>query len=328
MKCPKCGYLGFEQLDRCRNCGYDFSLTEAPLPDLTLRQDEKPAPTSAPSNELALTGDAPLGRTQEAPPSRAAEDVTLARPEPPRAPLPELRRENLTRGGGATPELPLFTRGTQPVSDEPLISKPSAPRQPLAVRRATPDVPRLRGELRPSGAAVLEPSVPDTTMTPPVRTGRHVHVSSDEADDENVLEDGEPASLTNRLLAAFLDVIVLAATDFVVVYLTMQICGLQLAELHLLPKRPLLMYLIIQNGGYLAGFTATGQTLGKVAAGIRVVSTEDGRSPRIGQALVRTLLWVVLTVPAGLGLLSILFSPTRRGLHDRAAGTLVVHANL
>ena len=26
MKCPKCGYLGFETGDRCRNCGYDFSL--------------------------------------------------------------------------------------------------------------------------------------------------------------------------------------------------------------------------------------------------------------------------------------------------------------
>jgi hypothetical protein len=29
MKCPKCGYLGFEAVDRCRNCGYDFSLSTA-----------------------------------------------------------------------------------------------------------------------------------------------------------------------------------------------------------------------------------------------------------------------------------------------------------
>ena len=26
MKCPKCHYLGFETGDRCKNCGYDFSL--------------------------------------------------------------------------------------------------------------------------------------------------------------------------------------------------------------------------------------------------------------------------------------------------------------
>ena len=29
MKCPKCNYLGFETGDRCKNCGYDFSLLSA-----------------------------------------------------------------------------------------------------------------------------------------------------------------------------------------------------------------------------------------------------------------------------------------------------------
>src|SRR5439155_1634230 len=38
-------------------------------------------------------------------------------------------------------DLPLF--GSIP-DDEPLITKPSPPRPPLAVRRATPEVPRLR----------------------------------------------------------------------------------------------------------------------------------------------------------------------------------------
>ena len=49
MKCPKCHYLGFETGDRCKNCGYDFSLltladapaSAAPHPetDLMLRPD-------------------------------------------------------------------------------------------------------------------------------------------------------------------------------------------------------------------------------------------------------------------------------------------------
>ena len=30
MKCPKCEYLGFETGDRCKNCGYDFSLMVIP----------------------------------------------------------------------------------------------------------------------------------------------------------------------------------------------------------------------------------------------------------------------------------------------------------
>ena len=42
MKCPKCEYLGFETGDRCKNCGYDFSLSAvAPQePELPLREPE------------------------------------------------------------------------------------------------------------------------------------------------------------------------------------------------------------------------------------------------------------------------------------------------
>ena len=44
MKCPKCDYLGFETGDRCKNCGYDFSLmAESTTPrdaDLLLREPD------------------------------------------------------------------------------------------------------------------------------------------------------------------------------------------------------------------------------------------------------------------------------------------------
>ena len=47
MKCPKCLYIGFETGDRCKNCGYDFSLLgiaeealESAPPELPLRQAE------------------------------------------------------------------------------------------------------------------------------------------------------------------------------------------------------------------------------------------------------------------------------------------------
>ena len=29
MRCPKCRYISFDDHDRCRNCGYDFSLIGA-----------------------------------------------------------------------------------------------------------------------------------------------------------------------------------------------------------------------------------------------------------------------------------------------------------
>ena len=53
MKCPKCGYLGFEPVERCRNCGYDFSLLPAiELPELPIR--ERGAWEVSPLDDLAL----------------------------------------------------------------------------------------------------------------------------------------------------------------------------------------------------------------------------------------------------------------------------------
>ena len=43
MKCPKCEYLAFESGDRCRNCGYEFSLT-SPAPAFDLELDPAPSP--------------------------------------------------------------------------------------------------------------------------------------------------------------------------------------------------------------------------------------------------------------------------------------------
>ena len=43
MKCPKCGYLGFEHVDRCRNCGYEFSLQSVlSAPELPIREPAEP----------------------------------------------------------------------------------------------------------------------------------------------------------------------------------------------------------------------------------------------------------------------------------------------
>src|SRR5262245_18769200 len=114
MKCPKCGYLGFEHTDSCRNCGYEFALTAAPATELQLRPDRAAA---SPIDDLRL--------------SLSSDGVDLNRilgatVETPAEP----------------PELPLFESSIH--DDEPLIKTASAPRAPLAVRRSTPDVPRLR----------------------------------------------------------------------------------------------------------------------------------------------------------------------------------------
>jgi uncharacterized RDD family membrane protein YckC len=110
------------------------------------------------------------------------------------------------------------------------------------------------------------------------------------------------------------------------VYFTLQICGLAFNEVALLPKGPMLAFFLVQNGGYFAAFTTGGQTLGKMATGIRVVPTEPAGTLDFGRAVIRTAIWLILAIPAGLGFLT-LFSRDHRGLHDRFAGTRVVRAS-
>src|SRR5207249_3897984 len=95
---------------------------------------------------------------------------------------------------------------------------------------------------------------------------------------------GTDASAASRLVAVAIDLVILAVVDAVVVYFTMQICGIGLADLALLPKGPLLAFLLVQNGGYLIAFTAGGQTLGKMAVGIKVIAADSVATLDVGRA--------------------------------------------
>ena len=151
MKCPKCHYLGFETGDRCRNCGYDFSLISEPEIsidpdfdiDLALRASDDTLPASVQWDDnfehmdaVALAEAAALA---ESPATRE-----IADPDP--YPALETQRKAVTRF-----DRPVRSIGTASLfddNDEPLIRLPAAPRAPLAVRR-TPDTPRLRAVPRP-----------------------------------------------------------------------------------------------------------------------------------------------------------------------------------
>jgi uncharacterized RDD family membrane protein YckC len=266
MKCPKCGYLGFEDADRCRNCEYEFSLSSPiAVPDLSLRIDTEERPL----DEVTLPEQSPLER-----------------------------------------ELPLFGSDFQP-DDEPLIKHVSAPRTPLAVRRSTPEVPRLRTEQPRAQSLDLAPS-----DSAPARS--RVQAASAP---QHAVQD---AGILSRLVAVAIDLLILAVVDAVVIYFTLRIVGLNIEDLSSLPKGPLIAFLLVQNGGYLVAFTAGGQTLGKMATGIRVVAAEPASTLDVSHALVREAMWLLLAAPAGLGFLPALFARDRRGLHDRLAGTRVV----
>ncbi len=94
--------------------------------------------------------------------------------------------------------------------------------------------------------------------------------------------------------------------------------------------------LIVQGmvaAAYYIGFTVSrGQTPGKMLIGTRVVMERTGQIPGLGPSALR---WVVPGVFAFLPGISVvaaviygwlLFDSRRRGLHDKAAKTVVVHA--
>jgi uncharacterized RDD family membrane protein YckC len=311
MKCPKCGYLGFEDVERCRNCGYDFSLAQSEfVPDLKLRA---PAATPNPLDDLTLIDAASAAAPQRVP-------LADVESEPNRVDAPARQSSS---------DLPLFTAGARAVpaahDDQPLITHASPPRPPLAVRRATPEIPRLRDDQpRPQPldlALDLEvPSEDDPEIFTPAARANVENWPAPRP------ERPETAAVSARFVAVLIDLTILAVIDLVVVYFTMQICGLTLDDLGILPRGPLVAFLLVQNGGYLVTFTAGGQTLGKMATGIRVVATESAGTLDVGRAVTRTIVWMILAIPAGLGFLT-LFSRDNRGLHDRFAGTRVVRAS-
>ncbi len=83
---------------------------------------------------------------------------------------------------------------------------------------------------------------------------------------------------------------------------------------------------------YEIGFIAmSGQTIGKRLLRIQVVDVASGHPPALGGASIRYLVPSVPSLVPGVGpligllvYLSAVWSPTRQGWHDRAAGTVVV----
>lgn len=270
MKCPKCSYLSFDAGERCRNCGYDFSMAAPP-------------------------------------------------PDDPAA------------------DLPLFE------DDRPLVSVPASPRPPLSVRRTTlsphkgaggQDPARLRSRQAPPAPHQPPPAALDLEFDdapgeePPyvAPLPRAAGVAAAVADPR------EPAPGGRRLGAAIIDLLLVGGIDAAVLYFTLRLAGLDSAEFFTLPLVPLAAFLLLINGGYFVMFTAaTGQTIGKMAMGLRVVGTAPAGvihdRVTFGRAVLRTAGYLASLLPAGLGFLPAFIGPRdRRALHDRLAETRVVRA--
>jgi uncharacterized RDD family membrane protein YckC len=356
MKCPKCLYIGFETGDRCKNCGYDFSLlgmaedaVEA-RPELPLRQLEPAASGVAfdLSSAVDLRSIPDLDRFRDlpapvGPAMTLASSFTELDDEPPSVPAPAVKiapAAIVETEPAQEPALPLFLPDA--VDDEPLVRLPAVPRPPLAVRR-TPETPRLR-PVAPVERSLHEDAVMQFDVEPAY--GRAVAADRDEGFEDVAAARSEAAfelpiaavrrpslrvdpaadasPFGRRAVAAIIDHGILLGIDLVVLYFTLRLTDLTFADWRVLPWLPLAAFLLSLKVAYLSAFTtAGGQTIGKMATHIRVV-TDDGGGLDPGRALRRAVLELASIATAGAPFLTAMADPQRRPVHDRASGTRVV----
>lgn len=83
------------------------------------------------------------------------------------------------------------------------------------------------------------------------------------------------------------------------------------------------MALIITSTYFIASWGIKGQTIGKMALGLKVVA-EDGTVLDLGKASIRYFAQMLSALLLGIGFIMIAFDGQKRGLHDMIAKTRVV----
>lgn len=284
MRCPKCSYLSYDDLERCRNCGYDFSLS-------VVTPEPEPPIVVEPEREV---------RSWQPPERRRAEFETEPAVE------------------GAALDLPLFDANAAP-EPPPVAIPPAGP--PLSVRRKVEST-------RPVAPAVFDWTDEIDTADAGPQFDAPVDVDDEEPEPAPVVDDPataeEGGAFGARVRAGAIDAVILIALDLIVIWLTLRVAGVTTQEWRLVPIVPVIGFLFLLDTAYLVTFTAaSGQTIGKMISGVRVVYGDHGRVP-FGHAVLRSAALLVCAAPLGLGLLPLFLDAGRRGAHDRLAGTRVV----
>ena len=248
MRCPKCHYISFGSVDRCRNCGYEFVLAVEPPPlDLPIQSGDQTI--------------GPLGGFRaERPRIRAAGSA-----------LPE------SRTSGAARRPPAAVRAQRPRFDLPLFGEAAD----AATTRRSSRRRRFRGRRCPCAAAQPALARPRPERAPDGRRAR-ARPASRASVDARPIRGGVPARGSHRgagaesssslrrfslvSFAGLVDVLVLGAIDGRSCTPRCASSDLPLGDVSsLLPLVPLGVFLLLLNGGYLAMFTtAGGQTIGKM----------------------------------------------------------------
>jgi uncharacterized RDD family membrane protein YckC len=363
VKCPKCAYLGFETGDRCKNCGYDFSLFSAPAststgdpdyafrasldqdvsmhhgdgidqhdPWLDNRQDplggrHGPEPSSRDNVDdsltISLTPDAPF---DDEPIIQLGSDFDDVEPERARPMMPP---------AVPAPPAPVvqFMAAGSAESALPLFS-PSEDEddEPLIRMPATPRPPLAvrrtpdTPRLRAVPRPASRPSSAPVLQFSEEPIERPVPVIEETPRVRRAPAGAITADSSRpgaRVTAAAMDYAILLGIDLGIVYFTVRMAGLSMSEWRVLPVLPMLAFIGLLKIAYFYAFTAVGGQTIGKMAVGTCVVAEDGTPVDAARAMRRTCAGVVSFLLLGLGFVPALIG-NHRALHDRLAGTRVV----
>jgi len=175
---------------------------------------------------------------------------------------------------------------------------------------------------------------PDPERTDP-RTDRYVPLA-DPVDFEMLLREteleGAPepvlafgmASGVERVISGGIDLVFVGLIQLTLFYLTTHLVAQRVGAL---PTSALvamgLVGAVMATSYFLFFWSLSGQTLGKLLTGSRVVDRRGG-ALGFGRAALRLAATLVAALPLGAGFIGIWTDPERRGWHDRIAGTRVI----
>jgi uncharacterized RDD family membrane protein YckC len=136
------------------------------------------------------------------------------------------------------------------------------------------------------------------------------------------MDGARPAGFWIRVVAAAIDVVVLTLVEFSLGLAARRMWGPGTRDSNGL-QFAIFVFTLIFAGLYVTLLhAATGQTIGKLLAGVRVVLVDGGRLP-IGTALLRFFAYAFSCLPLGFGFVMAGLRRDRRALHDLVAGTRV-----
>ena len=166
MKCPKCRYLGFETGDRCRNCGYDFSLLVDAVPasgelELPLHQLEAPRYAKVRGEVAEGFDEAPFRQADEPMVEIQLADLGSSSPA-----LPDTLIDwvDAVNGAAAPPVAVAGAAAGERVNIRPAAAPPPLERAPLDLGFDAPN--RIEAQAR---AAAASPAIPAAGSRPASR---------------------------------------------------------------------------------------------------------------------------------------------------------------